>query len=200
MEPDEHPVLQEALGCMVLDSLGKYRYVGADSSIRWNHAARLAQQASLSTDPKVIPPMKTGLLPPMTQESLSSTRSKEVYLPPRNLCMRYARHFLQEIHCLYWFYSLEQFHSLLDQTLEDRGIGMSASWLCSLYSIFAIGSMAPVNQATQAGSATEVDVKQAADYLALAKELSTEASDEADIESVKAFGLLVRGRIPPSLK
>ncbi|KAJ5818013.1 hypothetical protein N7474_003604 [Penicillium riverlandense] len=190
MEPDEHPVLQEALGCMVLDSLGKYRYVGPESSIRWNHAARLAQQTSLNTDPKIIAPLKTGLLPPKTPESFSSACRREVYLPPRDLCMRYAEHFFQEIHCLYWFYSLEQFYSLLDQTLEDRGIGMSASWLCSLYSIFAIGSMTPVNQETQTGSGAEGIVRQAADYLALAKELSPEVSDEADVESVKASGLL----------
>ncbi|KAJ5827171.1 Fungal specific transcription factor [Penicillium robsamsonii] len=190
MEPDEHPILQEALGCMVLDSLGKYRYVGPDSGIRWNHAARRAQQNSLNTDPKVIAPLKTGLLPPKTLESLNGACRREVYLPPNNLCMRYAGLFFQEIHCLYWFYSLEQFYSMLDQTLEGRGIGMSASWLCSLYSIFAIGSMTPVSQKTQTGSVAEGAVKQAADYLALAKELSAEVSDEADVESVKASGLL----------
>jgi hypothetical protein len=26
MEPDEHPLLQEELGCMLLDSMGKYRW------------------------------------------------------------------------------------------------------------------------------------------------------------------------------
>ncbi|EER29323.1 Fungal specific transcription factor, putative [Coccidioides posadasii C735 delta SOWgp] len=190
MEPDEHPVLQEERGCMLLDSLGKYRYVGADSSIRWNHAARVAQQTFIDSDPKVIPPLKTGLLPPTTPESPMSTRRGEIYLPPRQLCMRYVGYFFEEVHCLYWFYSPEQFYSLLDQTLEDRGTRASSSWLCSLYSIFAIGSMVPSNQIIHSGSAVEHAGKQAPDYLTLAKELSAGAADEADIESVKAFGLL----------
>ncbi|KAI9367621.1 fungal-specific transcription factor domain-containing protein [Aspergillus egyptiacus] len=193
MEPDEHPALQEELGCMVLDSLGKYRYVGADSSIRWNHAARLAQQASLNADPKVIPPLKTGLLPPKTPESLNGAArggGGEVYLPPRQACMRYVGNFFQEVHCLYWFYSPEQFYNLLETTVEERGVRSSASWLCSLYSIFAVGSMVPETGEAGGARMVEGDVKQAADYLALAKSLSGEVSDEADTESVKAFGLL----------
>jgi hypothetical protein len=177
---------------MVLDSLGKYRYVGADSSIRWNHAARMAQYATSNTDPKVIAPLKTGLLPPRTPESLTgSARGAGVYLPPAAMAMRYAGFFFQEVHCLYWFYSLEQFYGALEVTLEDHGAKASASWLCSLYSIFAIGSMAPDNQIARAGKDAEEDDKRAADYLALAKSLVPEVSEEADTESVKAFGLLV---------
>ncbi|EAA61190.1 hypothetical protein AN7061.2 [Aspergillus nidulans FGSC A4] len=194
MEPDEHPALQEERGCMVLDSLGKYRYVGADSSIRWNHAARMAQHATSNTDPKVIAPLKTGLLPPRTPESLTgSARGAGVYLPPAAMAMRYAGFFFQEVHCLYWFYSLEQFYGALEETLEDHGAKASASWLCSLYSIFAIGSMAPDNQIARAGKDAEGDDKRAADYLALAKDLVPEVSEEADTESVKAFGLLSLG-------
>ncbi|PGG97438.1 hypothetical protein AJ79_09199 [Helicocarpus griseus UAMH5409] len=186
MEADEHPVLQEELGCMLLDSLGKYRYVGADSSIRWNHAARMAQHTSVNPDPKIISPLKTGLLPPTTPESPISTRRGEIYLPSRQLCMRYVGRFFEEVHCMYWFYSPEQFYSLLDQTLEDRGISSSSSWLCSLYSIFALGSMRPSGQVVEGGDL----MKQATDYLSMAKDLSAGAADEADIESVKAFGLL----------
>ncbi|KAL2861189.1 Zn(II)2Cys6 transcription factor [Aspergillus lucknowensis] len=195
MEPDEHPALQEERGCMVLDSLGKYRYVGADSSIRWNHAARMALHATAVTDPKVIAPLKTGLLPPKTPESLGgSSRGAGVYLPPATMAMRYAGYFFQEVHCLYWFYSLEQFYGALEETLEDHGAKASASWLCSLYSIFAIGSMAPENQVARAGKeAEEGDKKRAPEYLALAKDLVPEVSEEADTESVKAFGLLSLG-------
>ncbi|KAK2781492.1 hypothetical protein FQN52_001602 [Onygenales sp. PD_12] len=186
MEPDEHPILQEELGCMILDSLGKYRYIGADSSIRWNHAARTAQHMSVNPDPKIIAPLKSGLLPPTSPESPISTRRGEMYLPSRQVCMHYVAKFFDDIHCMYWFYSPEQFYTLLDQTLEDMGTSCSSSWLCSLYSIFALGSMRPTHQVVE----FEDPTKQAIDYLAMAKEQSVGAADEADIESVKAFGLL----------
>ncbi|RFU27192.1 hypothetical protein B7463_g9148, partial [Scytalidium lignicola] len=189
MERDEHPLLQEELGCMILDSMGKYRYVGADSSIRWNHAARMASDTSVHADPKVILPLRTGLLPPATPESAIANHV-ERYFPCRQLCMRYVERFFNQIHCLYWFYPPEQFYTALDHTLEDRGTTASYSWLCSLYSIFALGSMAPRDQMVDLNSTTPWDNKYATDYLAMAKDLSLRAGDEADIESVRAFALL----------
>ncbi|RQM07415.1 hypothetical protein DH86_00003209 [Scytalidium sp. 3C] len=97
---------------------------------------------------------------------------------------------MRYIHCLYWFYSPEQFYTALDQTLEDRGSSSTFSWLCSLYSIFALGSMAPSNQPVDPNSNMPQDGKTAIDYLAMAKDLSLRVADEADIESVKAFALL----------
>ncbi|KAK0723438.1 hypothetical protein B0T26DRAFT_750709 [Lasiosphaeria miniovina] len=37
---------QEELSCLLLDSMEKWRYIGADSSIRWNHAARMVCETS----------------------------------------------------------------------------------------------------------------------------------------------------------
>ncbi|KAK0646755.1 fungal-specific transcription factor domain-containing protein [Cercophora newfieldiana] len=189
MEPDEHPLLQEELGCMLLDSMGKYRYVGADSSIRWNHAVRMARDTTSSSraNSKIISPLKTGLLPPTTPESPrgggGGNRRGEMYLPSRQLCMAYASRFFDQIHCMYWFFSSEQFYTRLDQALEDRGTTASASWLCALYSVFAMGSIRP-------GGGDPQDSKTSLDYLSMARELSTGAADEADIDSIKAFGLL----------
>lgn len=92
------------------------------------------------------------------------------------------------MHCLY---SPEQFYTLLERTLEDRGTMASASWLCSLYSIFAMGSMRPNDMYQQPTTTLPEDRKSAADYLMLAKEFVPAAAEEADIESVRAFSLLV---------
>ncbi|EXJ72932.1 uncharacterized protein A1O5_04081 [Cladophialophora psammophila CBS 110553] len=193
VERDEHPLLQEDLGSMILDSLGKYRYVGAESSIRWNHAARMAcASSSIHLDPKVVSPLKTGLLPPLTPESTSTARTTaEISFPCRQLCMHYVTRFFEHIHCLYWFYSPEQFYPLLEATLNDGGTTATASWLCSLYSIFALGSMRSGKYAAGPGMVTPPqDCKQTADYLAMAKDQSSAAADEADLETIKAFGLL----------
>ncbi|KAK3367743.1 fungal-specific transcription factor domain-containing protein [Podospora didyma] len=193
MEADDHPLLQEELGCMLLDSMGKYRYVGPDSSIRWNHAARMARADTSprgGSDFTIIRPLKTGLLPPTTPESgrPGSRRRGEMYLAPRQLCMAYAARFFDQVHCLYWFYSAEQFYTRLDQTLDDRGTTASASWLCALYSVFAMGSARPRDAVDHPGAA--VDAKTSLEYLSMARELSTGAADEADVDSIKAFGLL----------
>jgi len=164
-------------------------YVGAHSSIRWNHAARMAMGASVHLDPKIIQPLKTGLLPPATPEGAVSVRQEDIYLPCRQLCMRYVGRFFNQLHCMYWFYSSEQFYTTLDHTLEDGGATASSSWLCSLYSIFALGSMRPSDQ--EPSRSIPQDIKQSADYLALAKNLAAAAADEANLESIKAFGLLV---------
>ncbi|KAK3900352.1 fungal-specific transcription factor domain-containing protein [Staphylotrichum tortipilum] len=171
MEPDEHPLLQEELGCLLLDSMGKYRYVGADSSIRWNHAARMARGKVAQVDPKIIPPMKAGLLPPTSPESPDGRRRAEPYLPPRQLCMTYVARFFDQIHCIYWFYSAEQFHSRLHHTYDTSGTMASSSWLCALYSIFAMGSMSPVPQSGLGGRARNAvqDSRTSMDYLTLAK-------------------------------
>ncbi|KAK0637354.1 fungal-specific transcription factor domain-containing protein [Bombardia bombarda] len=164
MEADQHPLLQEELGCMLLDSMDKYRYVGADSSIRWNHAVHFT----------IIPPLKIGLLPPTTPENDNSKRSgggcpgnrnnnilrdEPMYMPLRQLRMAYAARFFDQIHCL------------------------SSSWLCAMYSVFAMGSTRPRDEVS-------ADTKTSLDYLSMAQELSTAAADEADMDSIKAFGLL----------
>lgn len=157
--------------------------------MRWNHAARLASNKSATGDPRIIQPLKTGLLPPTTPESPVSDPGKR-WLPSRPLCMDYVGRFFQQIHSMHWFYSAEQFYTLLDQTLDGETTPSSASWLCALYSIFALGSMKPYAGEFVASTQSE-DNKQASEYLLMAKELSSAVTEEASIESVRALGLLV---------
>jgi hypothetical protein len=168
-------------------------YVGADSSIRWNHAARMVRETPSRADPKIISPLKTGLLPPSSPESTVRSRREEIDFPPRQLCMNYAARFFDQVHCIYWFYSSEQFYTRLDHTLEVCGTTASSSWLCALYSIFAIGSMRPGDDcgATRRPRNAPQDAKTSLDYLSMARDLSTAAADDADVDSIKAFGLLV---------
>lgn len=51
--------------------------------------------------------------------------------------------------------------------------------------------MRSADHTSGSGTVTPQDSKQTADYLAMAKEESSAAADEADIETIKAFGLLV---------
>jgi DNA-binding XRE family transcriptional regulator len=172
----------------------KAGYIGADSSLRFNHAAHAARMSkpaafvSNEMDPTVMSPL-TGTLLPTSPDSLESMMAMEdirgVYLPSLDLCMKYSARFFDEIHCTYWFYSPEQYYILLDKTIEDRGAGCSPSWLCCLYSIFAICSAQPCSLGQS------LDAKSSTDYLSMARSLVPRVYDEADVESVKALAILV---------
>lgn len=118
-------------------------------------------------------------------------------MPPRQLCMDYVTRFFDQVHCTFWFYSAEQFYPSLDQTLEESGATASASWLCALYSIFAMGSMrsreGPPESRPQ-------DPKTPLDYLGMARDLSAMAIEEADLDSVVAFGIMVCNTSTPSYR
>jgi aldehyde dehydrogenase (NAD+) len=149
-----------------------------------------ARNKDWHTDPKVIAPMKSGLLPPPNPEGTTGNRRPPMYLPPRDLCMDYVARFFDQIHCIYWFYSSEQFYSRLDETYEMHGTTSSSSWLCALYSIFAMGSMRP----RDSGALREglVESKSPLEYCSMARQLLATAADEAGVDSIKAFALLVR--------
>lgn len=69
---------------------------------------------------------------------------------------------------MYSFYSSEQLYSQLDKTLQDGGASASAQWLCSLYSIFALGSLRSAEDA-RSTKGLPPDDKDASQYLAMAK-------------------------------
>lgn len=179
--------LHEDLGCMMRDSSGEYRYIGADSGISFNAAVRTLHPDAIASkvDKDIIPGMKTTSLPPTTPESTpGSILHTDVHLPPRDLCFQYVSRFFDEVHCLYWLYSSEQFHTRLESTYSNRAPA-TASWVCSLYSIFALGSQNPSN------SSASIDGKSSSDWLALAKGLISRVCDEADLDSIRALILLV---------
>lgn len=141
-----------------------------------------------------------GLLPPTTPETISGSRQAPVYLPPRQHCMDYVARFFDQVHCVYWFYSPEQFYPRLDRMLEDCGPSDSASWLCALYSIFAIGSMREGGGGPAPQDNEIQDPKASLDYLSMARDVSSRVVEEADLDSVAAFGILVRDPTLTSLE
>ncbi len=209
IETEESEVLREELGCMIVDARGSYRYVGADSYVRFanavaqaatpvrSHISAAGNEFRGDTDTRVMVPLVRSRLPPATPETASSEpsptvdgRGDRIYLPPRDVCQRYAMRFFDEIQSIYWFYSPEQFYTLVDRTYTDRDRGcntFSSSWLCSLYSVFAICSAAEERGIMGRGNDDE---KSSNDYLVLAKSMGLQVCDEADTDAVRALSLM----------
>jgi hypothetical protein len=237
VETEESEVLQEELGCMIIDARGSYRYVGPDSSVRFANAAQVASNVSApplphrtDPDPSVIVPLVQSRLPPDTPESVHSPGSdghvqptqagndgyshghrrnsntvdsqkdrKVYYLPDRDVCQRYCMRFFEELQSIYWFFSPEHFYTMVDKTYADGGVGISASWLCSLYCIFSIcaarneatgRSQDEQNQQNQGQDGGRKNVKKSSEYLAMAKSLGLQVCDEADADAVRALALM----------
>lgn len=183
---DEIDSLHEQLGCMLQDSSGEYRYMSAVSGISFNAAVRSLNPASSGArvDKDIIPPMKTMSLPPATPDSsTTSINQNDVQLPPKLLGYKHVNRYFDEVHCLFWLHSSEQFHTRFETTYANRAAN-SASWICSLYSIFAMSSQ------YQTGTDAGVDLRSAAEYLAMAKSLVPRVCDEADLDSIRALILL----------
>jgi hypothetical protein len=183
---DDIDSLHEQLGCMLQDSSGEYRYMSAVSGISFNAAVRSLNPAAgnARVDKDVIPPMKTMSLPPATPDgSIASIPQHDAQLPPKSLGYQYVNRYFDEVHCLFWLYSSEQFHTRFENTYTSRA-SSSASWLCSLYSIFAMSAQ------YQTTTGSEVDLRSATEYLALAKATMPKVCDEADLDSIRALILL----------
>ncbi|KAK4214693.1 putative Zn(II)2Cys6 transcription factor [Rhypophila decipiens] len=215
IETEESEVLKEESGCMVVNARGGYTYVGADSSVRFaNAVAQLATgfRAHHTSDSSIMVPLVRSRLPPDPPESVISRSSTSptttspsdhadklaaIYLPPRHVCQRYATIFFSEIQSIYWFYSPEQFYTLLDQTYAaPQGTAGAASpaWLCSLYAIFAMCAAKPDSDPSATDySSPSSTTKSAPEYLALAKSLGYAVCDldsVASTDSVRALALL----------
>ncbi|KAF2710976.1 aldehyde dehydrogenase-like protein [Pleomassaria siparia CBS 279.74] len=185
--------LHEPLGCMMKDSRGKYRYVGAHSEIPFNAAV-----CSLGDDSakgsSIIGPPKIGSYPPTLftpspsiDESVSNDR---YYLPPRESCDYYISKFLEDVHCTYWFYSIEFFLNRVNNTYSESATCVTSSWMYSLYSIFAIGAASYDEQDDRSSHRVAADEKTSTDYIALAKQLVPAVYDEADIDGVRGLAIM----------
>ena len=189
---EEIQELDEDLGHLLLDSAGTFRYMGGESGVAFNAAVRrlhiplargmLSRLPTERTD--IIPPLRTTQMPPATPESSSgSVIGTDVHLPPRELCFEYVSRYNKDIHCLFEIFSLEQFHTRLEDTYAGQA-HISASWLCSLNCIFALG-----RQAMGSGDLCS-DATASVDYLITAKALLARVCDEADMDSIRALMLL----------
>lgn len=186
--------LHESLGCMMKDSRGKFRYVGAHSEIPFN--AVVATLGMQRKDPSIIPTPKVGAYPPTLPVASPSTDSgaeESYYLPSRHLCDIYISRFLEDVHCTYWLYPVEALLRRVDNTYSESAESSSSSWMCSLYTIFAIGA---ANYVGNNGNSpppdwpAAMDVKTSEDYLALAKQLIPVVYDEADLDSIRAMAIM----------
>jgi hypothetical protein len=183
---EEIASLHADLGCMMRDSTGLYRYIGADSGISFNAAVRSLHPDSIASkvDKDIIPGMKTTSMPPASPESTpGSVPYGEIQLPARDVCFRYVSQYFDEVHCLYWLYSSEQFHTRLEQTYSYPAPS-AASWICSLYAIIAMGSL------NSKDPSNSIHNRSSGEWLALAKGLVSRVCDEADLDSVRALILL----------
>ncbi|KAF2676268.1 aldehyde dehydrogenase-like protein [Lentithecium fluviatile CBS 122367] len=188
--------LHEPLGCMMKDSLGRYRYVGAHSEIPFN-AAVCAMGSNVRRNPNIIASPKVGSYPPALPTpapSVDSDSNNRFYLPRRELGDFYISRFLEDVHCTHWFYSIETFLYRVDNTYAGRAPTPSNSWMCSLYAIFAIGAAnyeEPNGQSPlPAGSPAASDDRASADYITLAKQLIPIVYDEADLDSIRALAIM----------
>jgi hypothetical protein len=183
---DEIDSLHEQLGCMLRDSSGEYRYMNAASGISFNAAVRSLNPASTAAklESDLIPPMKTMSLPPATPESSTlSVPQDEIHLPSKLLGYQHINTYFDQVHCLFWLYSSEQFHQRFENTYTNHD-PPTASWLCSLYSIFAMAAQCSQSHGNNS------DPISAAEYLSLAKSMVPKICDEADLDSIRALVLL----------
>lgn len=169
-------------------------YVGAHSEIPFN--AAVCTMGRSRRNPNIIAAPKVGSYPPAlpTPNSDAEFRSR-YYLPRRELGDFYISRFLEDVHCTHWLYSIEAFLHRVDSTYAGRDLSPSASWMCSLYAIFAIGAAnyeEPTGQSPlAAGSPAASDNRASADYITLAKQLIPAVYDEADLDSIRALAIMV---------
>jgi hypothetical protein len=173
-------------------------YVGAHSEIPFN-AAVCSLGDDSQKNPSIIDPPKVGSYPPALPTPSPSLDKSDVnesyYLPPRDSCDYYISRFLEDVHCTYWFYSVELFLNKVDITYSDESATeITSSWMCSLYSIFAIGSAKTdeFDHQSPADPRSPEDEKVSTDYIALAKQLVPAVYDEADIDSIRGLAIMVR--------
>ncbi|EFQ87008.1 hypothetical protein PTT_17628 [Pyrenophora teres f. teres 0-1] len=193
-EQDVHE-LHEPLGCMMKDSRGKFRYVGAHSEIPFNAAvATLGMQRK---NPSIIPMPKVGSYPPTLAAASPATTpggvEESYYLPGRELCDVYISRFLEEVHCIFWLYPVETLLRRVDSTYSESAPRSSSSWMCSLYIMFAMGAANYVGDNGKSPPPdwpAALDLKTSEDYIALAKQLIPAVYDEADIDSIRAMAMM----------
>jgi hypothetical protein len=158
LDLEEVEDLHDQLGCLMEDSLGEYRksyfrwkklfanscgagYVGAYAEIVFN--AAVCSLKGVPSPESIIEPSKFSF-PPRASTSPNATPDASIhdlpYLPPRDCCNYYVSRFFEEVHCIYWLYPAEQFYARLDETYAGC-VTPSRPWLCSLYSICALGAV-----------------------------------------------------------
>lgn len=140
---------------------------------------------------------KNKILAPLTATHVTSPPSagsplgvvgspSQVNLPRRDICNRCVARFFSDINSVYWLFSAEQLHSVLDRLYGGDATCATPATLCALYSILALTCESEMQQ-EWAESAARPSVT----YLTLAKSLTPALYDTADSDSIRALCLLV---------
>ncbi|KAF5552816.1 Zn(II)2Cys6 transcription factor (Eurofung) [Fusarium napiforme] len=184
--------LHQDLGCLLADTHGEYRYMGAESGVSFNSAVRSwmlrmgAGTRSKEKDKDKIPGM-LKVSPPSVKSPLTDAASSPgnpCQFPSQDLLSACAARFFEQVHCLYWIYSAESFYTRLETTYSGDTGQLTASWLCSLHGIVALcASCEPSPNGL-------VNGQRAHDSLEMAKSLVTRVCDEADLDSIRALIVL----------
>ncbi|KAI8943693.1 hypothetical protein NX059_001676 [Plenodomus lindquistii] len=186
--------LHEPLGTMMKDSRGKFRYLGTHSEIPFN--AAVVTLGSQRRNPSIIPGPRVGSYPPTLSISSPATDvgvEEPYYLPPRELCDIYVSRFLEDVHCTHWLYPVENLLRRVDSTYSETAPSCSSSWMCSLYTMFAIGAANYIGEHGRSPPPdwpAAMDQKTSEDYITLAKQLIPVVYDEADIDSIRALAIM----------
>ncbi|RBR14409.1 hypothetical protein FVER53590_04341 [Fusarium verticillioides] len=184
--------LHQDLGCLLADTHGEYRYMGAESGVSFNSAVRSwmlrmgAGTRGKDKDKDKIPGM-LKVSPPSVKSPLTDVASSPgnpCQFPSQGLLSACAARFFEQVHCLYWIYSAESFYTRLETTYSGDAGQLTASWLCSLHGIVALcASCEPSPNGL-------VNGQRAHDSLEMAKSLVTRVCDEADLDSIRALIVL----------
>ncbi|KAF4443391.1 hypothetical protein F53441_11440 [Fusarium austroafricanum] len=189
--------LHHELGCLLADAHGEYRYMGAESGVSFNSAVRSwmmrmgpgtrSKSNGEDKDKDKIPPM-LKVSPPAARSPLTETTASPgnpFQFPSQDLLTASATRFFEQVNCLYWIYSSENFYTRLESTYSGNSEHLSASWLCSLHSIVAL-CVSSHGQATNG----LINGQRAHDSLEMAKSLVPRVCDEADLDSLRALIVL----------
>ena len=148
-------------------------------------------------EPRSNNPVKSELLAPLTASQtatspatsspLSAKRAPfQVNLPRRDLCNRCVGRYFRDINSVYWLFSTEQVHNILDRLYGGDATCATPATLCSLYAIRALTCESEMQQEW-----SELAVRPSVTYLNLAKALTPSLYDDADPDSIRALCLLV---------
>lgn len=144
-----------------------------------------ARTKSAAQDRDKIPPL-VKVSPPSTKSPFTSSSSpgrQADSLPPQDLLTSCAVRFFEQVHCIYWLYSSEDFYTRLETTYSSGDTrSHSASWLCSLQGLIALCACG--EGSCDAGTSGP-------ESLESAKALVSRVCEEAGLDSIRALIILV---------
>ncbi|RSL82331.1 hypothetical protein CEP51_005252 [Fusarium floridanum] len=178
--------LHNDLGCLMADTQGNYRYMGAESGVGFNTAVRSwVFNAVYDKSKDKIPSMIKVVMPKANSPLQPGHQTWEPSkLPSKDVILACSAQYFEEVHSMYWLFSSEDFYLRLENTYSGPESPRSNSWLCSLHSLVALCVLGM--PATDELSHAQL----AHTSLESAKLYASRVTDEADLDSIRALVLL----------